>query len=154
DRIALMTLNSLEGAEISSGARRAGLVIVPVNYRLTGAEIAYVLNDSGAKVAIAGPEFVEAMAAAQPEMSREVRFVAIGDHVPPGWLSYRRVMDDAADVFDAIGDGLGASMIYTSGTTGRPKGAWRPNGVNVGHLLGLISLFELDSQDVHLVSGR
>ncbi|HUE68613.1 MAG TPA: AMP-binding protein [Candidatus Acidoferrum sp.] len=153
DRVALMTLNSLEGAEISSGARRAGLVIVPVNYRLTGAEIAYVLSDSGAKVAIAGPEFVEAMAAAQPEISREVRFVAVGDNVPPGWLSYRRVMDDAADAFDAIGDGLGASMIYTSGTTGRPKGAWRPNGVDIANVLQIISIFDINNSDVHLMCG-
>jgi acyl-CoA synthetase (AMP-forming)/AMP-acid ligase II len=153
DRVALMSLNSLEGAEIASGARRAGLVVVPINYRLSGAEIAYVLKDSGAKVAIAGPECVEAMSVAQLEVSREVRFVAIGGRVPPGWLSYERVLDDAADEFDAIGDGLGASMIYTSGTTGRPKGAWRPHGVDIANVLQIISIFEIDNSDVHLMCG-
>ena len=153
DRVAVMSFNSLEGAEISSGSRRAGLVVVPVNYRLNGAEIAYVLNDSGAKVAIAGPEHVEAMAAAEPDVSGDVRFVAIGDRVPPGWLSYRRLMDDASDAFDAVGDGLGASMIYTSGTTGRPKGAWRPNGVDIANVLQIISIFEITNSDVHLMCG-
>src|SRR5436309_3341298 len=62
DRVAWMSFNSIAGAEIANGLRRAGLVIVPVNYRLRGAEIAYVLNDSRARVAAAGPDHVEALA--------------------------------------------------------------------------------------------
>ena len=153
DRVALMTFNSLEGAEISSGSRRAGLVIVPVNYRLRGSEIAYVLNDSGAKVAIAGPEHAEFMAAAQPELDHEVRFVAVGKHVPPGWRPYGRLMEGASGDFDAVGDGIGASMVYTSGTTGHPKGAWRPNGLNLENVLQIISIFGISDSDVHLMCG-
>ena len=44
-------------------------------------------------------------------------------------------------------------MIYTSGTTGHPKGAWRPNGLNVENVLEAISIFELSPSDVHLVCG-
>src|SRR5260370_42037644 len=49
--------------------------------------------------------------------------------------------------------GLGASMIYASGTTGHPKGAWRPNGVNVENVLQVISIFGLNQSGVHLVCG-
>jgi fatty-acyl-CoA synthase/long-chain acyl-CoA synthetase len=153
DRVALMSFNSTEGAEIASGSRRAGLVIVPVNYRLRGAEIAYVLNDSGAKVAFVGPDHVAAMAEARPQVNGDVRFVAVGEDVPDGWLSYRQLMRDAPDKFDSVGDGLGASMIYTSGTTGNPKGAWRPHGVDVANVLQVISIFELAQSDVHLICG-
>ncbi|HET7338714.1 MAG TPA: AMP-binding protein [Candidatus Dormibacteraeota bacterium] len=153
DRVALMTFNSLEGAEISSGCRRAGLVVVPVNYRLRGSEIAYVLNDSGAKVVFADPNHIEVMAAATPEVRDGVRFVAIGEHVPEGWLAYSELMREASETFGAVGDGLGASMIYTSGTTGHPKGAWRPNGVDIANVLQIISIFELAGADVHLMCG-
>ncbi|HET9780702.1 MAG TPA: AMP-binding protein [Candidatus Dormibacteraeota bacterium] len=153
DRVALMTFNSLEGAEISSGSRRGGLVVVPVNYRLRGAEIAYVLNDSGAKVAIAGPDHVHAMAEARSEVAGDVRFLAIGDHVPPEWFAYRELMDASSDAFNSVGDGIGASMIYTSGTTGHPKGAWRPHGVDLANVLQIISIFELSGSDVHLMCG-
>ena len=44
-------------------------------------------------------------------------------------------------------------MIYTSGTTGHPKGAWRPNGVNIENVLQVISIFELSDSDVHLMCG-
>ena len=153
DRVALMTFNSIEGSEIAHGCRRAGLVIVPVNYRLRGAEIAYVLNVSGANVAFAGPDHVDAMAEAGPHLNHDVRFVAVGDHVPQGWLGFGELMRNAAQQFDSVGDGLGASMIYTSGTTGNPKGAWRPHGVDIANVLQIISIFDLSQPDVHLMCG-
>ncbi len=55
DRVSLMSFNSVAGFEIANGVRRSGTVVVPVNYRLRGPEIAYLLNDSGAKVVVAGP---------------------------------------------------------------------------------------------------
>src|SRR5258708_26693929 len=156
DRVALMSFSSVAGFEIANGVRGSGTVVVPVNYRLRGPEIAYLLNDSGARVVVAGPDHVDAVAAAQPEVKGgDRRFIAIGDRTPEGWLSYRALMDGAADAppLDAVGDGLLASMIYTSGTTGHPKGAWRPNGVNLANVLQVISIFELSRTDVPLMSG-
>src|SRR5438093_4885140 len=153
DRVAWMSFNSIAGAEIANGLRRAGLVIVPVNYRLRGAEIAYVLNDSRARVAAAGPDHVEAMLAATPDVGGDVRFVAAAEKVPSGWLSYVSLMHAASEDFVTVGEGLGASMIYTSGTTGIPKGAWRPHGVDIANVLQVISTFELTQSDVHLVCG-
>ena len=154
DRVAWMSFNSIAGAEIANGLRRAGLVIVPVNYRLRGPEIAFVVSDSGARIAAAGPDHVEVMAAATGEVADAVRFVAAADNVPPGWISYRDLMGRASEQFDGVGaGGLGASMIYTSGTTGNPKGAWRPHGVEIANVLQVISIFELAQSDVHLVCG-
>ena len=154
DRVAWMSFNSIEGAEIANGLRRAGLIIVPVNYRLRGAEIAYVLNDSGARVAAAGPDHVDVVAEAMGAVRGDVKYVAGSRNVPPGWLSYEELMSQASRDFAPVGGaGLGASMIYTSGTTGNPKGAWRPHGVDIANVLQVISTFELSQSDVHLVCG-
>jgi acyl-CoA synthetase (AMP-forming)/AMP-acid ligase II len=153
DRVAWMSFNALEGAEIATGLRRAGLVIVPVNYRLRGEEIAYILNDSGAKVAAAGPDHTAFMSEARASVKGAVTFITAAKVGPPGWLRYADLMSQASDDFVSVGDGLGASMIYTSGTTGNPKGAWRPHGVDIANVLQVISIFELTQSDVHLVSG-
>jgi long-chain acyl-CoA synthetase len=156
DRIAVMSYNSVEGFEISNGLRRMGMVVVPINYRLRGPEIAYVLNDSGARVVVAGPEHVDAVAAALANVTGELRLLAFGERaIPNGWSSYATLMDGAprTPLAGTVGDGLAASMIYTSGTTGNPKGAWRPNGVSLANVLQMISTFELTQSDVHLLCG-
>jgi acyl-CoA synthetase (AMP-forming)/AMP-acid ligase II len=155
DRVAVMSFNSIEGFEISNGLRKASLVGVPVNYRLRGAEIAHVLNDSGSKVLVAGPELVDFVDAARGEVVHDICLVTLGDRTPAGWLAYSKLMGEASEETerDAGGGALGASMIYTSGTTGHPKGAWRPNGVNVENVLQVISIFELGQSDVHLMCG-
>ncbi|HYM95951.1 MAG TPA: AMP-binding protein [Candidatus Sulfotelmatobacter sp.] len=155
DRVAIMSFNSIQSFEISAGLRRMGVVIVPVNYRLRGPEVAYVLNDSGARAVVAGPDHVEVVEGARPEVTQSPSFVAAGGRVPTGWLDYGELMDGASDsaVPGEGGSGLGPSMIYTSGTTGHPKGAWRPHGVNLENVLQIISILELTQSDVHLTCG-
>jgi acyl-CoA synthetase (AMP-forming)/AMP-acid ligase II len=155
DRVAAMSFNSIEGFEISNGLRKAGLVGVPVNYRLRGSEVAYVLNDSGARVVVAGPDHVDVVEGSRRELIHKPKLIALGDRTPTGWVSYRELMDAAAGqrVVGSEGGALGASMIYTSGTTGHPKGAWRPNGVNIENVLQVISIFELAQSDIHLMCG-
>src|SRR5205807_3104618 len=72
-----------------------------------------------------------------------------------GWLSYSELTEGATGKPPSheVGEGLAPSMIYTSGTTGHPKGAWRPNGVNIANVLQVISIFELNQSDVHLMCG-
>ncbi|MEO8744375.1 MAG: AMP-binding protein [Candidatus Dormiibacterota bacterium] len=155
DHVAMMAFNSVEGFEVANALRRVGMIVVPVNYRLRGSEIAYVLNDSGAKVVIAGPDHVDVMLTAVPEVEGGPHFVAVGGLVPEGWLGYEALMNSASasKPSEATGDGLAPSMIYTSGTTGHPKGAWRPHGVNLENVLQVISIFDLDLKDVHLMCG-
>jgi acyl-CoA synthetase (AMP-forming)/AMP-acid ligase II len=155
DRIAIMSFNSIEGIEVGNGARRVGMIVVPVNYRLRGSELAYVLNDSGSRIIVAGPDHVDVVEAARNEIKGDRRFIAVAESVPPGWLSYRELMESASDEspLGSAVDGIGASMIYTSGTTGHPKGAWRPHGLDIANVLQVISIFELNQSDVHLICG-
>ena len=129
DRVAIMSFNSIEGSEVGNGARRLGMIVVPVNYRLRGSEIAYVLNDSAAKIVVAGPDHVDAVEGAREEIKGDRRFIAVGDHVPSGLAFVSRAhgwrIPTSRRPSDG-GNGIGASMIYTSGTTGHPKGGVAP----------------------------
>jgi len=107
-------------------------------------------------VVVADDPHIDAVESARGEVTRDVSYVAAGERVPPGWLSYSQLMDSASEDPPGPPDeitGLGPSMIYTSGTTGHPKGTWRPNGVNVENVMQMISIFELSAEDVHLVCG-
>jgi acyl-CoA synthetase (AMP-forming)/AMP-acid ligase II len=139
---------------VGNGLRRIGAIIVPVNYRLRGNEVAYVLNDSGARVVITDEEHRPVVDGARTELHSELAFVTTGESVAAGWLRYADLMTAPPAPSEPPpheSGGIGASMIYTSGTTGHPKGAWRPQGADLAYVLQMISLFELTNSDVHLV---
>jgi fatty-acyl-CoA synthase/long-chain acyl-CoA synthetase len=157
DRVAIMAHNSIAGFQASAATRKAQAIGVPVNFRLRGAELAYVVRDSGARAVCAGPEFVEHVEAARPELSGGPALVALGDGVrPPGWLSLDELaaaQPAAAPPEDPEQAGMGRSIIYTSGTTGHPKGAVRAKGVSPESVQSVIQLFGLRDGDVHLMAG-
>src|SRR6266446_5651936 len=62
DRIAIFAQNCPEYLEVYVGLQLAGLVAVPANYRLSGDELAYLLNDSGSSGVIIGAEFLPLLA--------------------------------------------------------------------------------------------
>src|SRR6267378_2791219 len=101
--------------------------------------------NSIARFVFADSDHVEIVDAARPDVKGDRHYIATGDTRPNGWLSYAELMDAAPDHAPEARNGsggLGATMIYTSGTTGHPKGAWRPNGVNIENVLQVISIFE------------
>jgi acyl-CoA synthetase (AMP-forming)/AMP-acid ligase II len=157
DRVALMALNSIAGFEASGGIGKLEAIGVPINFRLRGAELVFILKDSGARVVFAGPEFVEHLEVARPEVREAgIVFVAIGGPpAPADWLDFEQLLASSSPEQPEIEevDGVGATMIYTSGTTGHPKAAFRPHGVALEHVMQTISMFELRPDDVHLMAG-
>ncbi len=156
DRVATMSFNSIASFEVSSGLRKLGAVGVPVNFRLQGEELAYILNDSGAGAVCVGPELVERIEAIRHLLTGNPVLLTLANApTPEGWLSLEGRMRAVSPLIPAPPSepGTGATMIYTSGTTGHPKGAYRPQGLPVEQVLQTIELFTLRTDDVHLMAG-
>ncbi|MFL5654228.1 MAG: class I adenylate-forming enzyme family protein [Ktedonobacteraceae bacterium] len=160
DRVAVMAYNSIELLEIAGGLSKLSAIAVLLNYRLREHEVAYIINDCQAKVALAGPELVGVVDQARAEVPGEVVYVAIADNVEvelaptrPGWRRYEDLLASASEDVPLGEGGLSSSMSYTSGTTGKPKGAYRPRGVPVNDIIRLVQAFELAEPDVHLLVG-
>ncbi len=153
DRVAVMSHNSIELLEIVCGLSKLSAIGVLLNYRLREHEVAYIINDCQARVAIAGPGMVEVVDMARAEVVGEVAYIAIGDEVREGWQSYEELLAEASAEVPESEGGLGSTMSYTSGTTGKPKGAYRPRGVPVADIIRLVQVFELVEPDVHLLAG-
>src|SRR5260370_29867441 len=88
DRVAIMSFNPIQGFEISNGLRRVKLIAVPVNYRLRGSDVAYLLNDSGASVVCADNDHVDVLEAARPEAKGHRHFVATRSRRPDRVSTY------------------------------------------------------------------
>jgi len=115
DRVAIVAKNSPAYLELLFGIWHAGLAAVPANAKLHGAELGFILQNSGARVCFVSSGLDGEIAPHAP--SSLERLIVVGS------AEYEALFSaDAIDVVPRSGDDL-AWLFYTSGTTGRPKGA-------------------------------
>ncbi len=125
DRVAVLLRNSVEFIDVTTGIGRAGASPVPVNWHWRGAELSYLLADSGSRAVFAHSEFVPVAASAAPPGVPVIEVTQPGTgRADPGrpelesWLAGQRPAAETGEL-------PRAGVIYTSGTTGRPKGVVR-----------------------------
>lgn len=130
DRIAFIDRNTPEFFELLFGAAKLGAVLVAVNWRLTPPEMAFIVNDSTAKVLVVGAEVVDQLDA-MGELPLVGTTVVLGKDYED-WLATAPEADPGVST---AGDDV-VTQMYTSGTTGLPKGALITN-TNIGTQLEL-----------------
>ncbi|HYB21271.1 MAG TPA: long-chain fatty acid--CoA ligase [Thermodesulfobacteriota bacterium] len=124
DRVILQMPNCPEVLQSFQAVWRIGAVVVPINYLVGEEEIAYIYDDSGAKVVISSLPFLPKIRAARTKVPGPETIILIDPEVPEGTVSYREIVGKSPedqDVVETEDDDL-ATLIYTAGTTGRPKG--------------------------------
>ena len=132
DRVAILAYNSIEWLEIYLAIGKAGLIAVPVNFRLLAEEIRFIAADCDAAAFIVQDELVERIEEIRGELQIErQRYVCFGPAAESfDCQSYETLIaaarpdDPGVDVSPADA----WACIYTSGTTGNPKGAIRSHG--------------------------
>ncbi|WP_040796722.1 acyl-CoA synthetase [Nocardia higoensis] len=124
DHLALLSGNDPKVYEVYWAALRSGLYITAVNWHLSPAEAAYIVDDCGAKALIVSADLSEAAQAIAEQTPKVAVRIAYGGAVP-GQASYEDAL--AASSPEPMQDQpRGADMLYSSGTTGRPKGIKHP----------------------------
>lgn len=125
DRIAVLAHNTLETVVLFFASLRLGSILIPINFRLTGREVAHILRDSDAALVLAQAALQPTLNAALNELNSEAKlwpfedfqkFVAEQTPQNRGDLSH-------SEAPFAIGTDDPCMILYTSGTTGAPKGA-------------------------------
>jgi acyl-CoA synthetase (AMP-forming)/AMP-acid ligase II len=145
DRVAVLAYNCVEWLEIYIGLARAGLVAVPINFRLVGPEIQYIVQHCEARAFIVQDALVERVEPIRDDLDvRPERFVHFGAPArPAGRSSYESLIGGASSSDPGVAVRLEDpwALMYTSGTTGRPKGAIRSHAASA--LIGLTTALDL-----------
>ncbi len=123
DRVAYIAPNTHTHLEGYYAVPQIGAVLVPINFRLTPSDFAYIINHGGARVVCAHGDYLEAVDGIRDQIPGVEQFVAL-DGGREGWQSYEeivaRTQPDVAR--PQIAESDLATINYTSGTTSRPKG--------------------------------
>jgi acyl-CoA synthetase (AMP-forming)/AMP-acid ligase II len=124
-RVAILLSNCLEYFEIYFGITRAGMIAVPVNYRLTPREMAQIIGTATPDLFVVGANFSEAAAELESLLPELTHRWIVGAGTLPNALCYEGQLAGAQVTGEepAGGENDTFAIFFTSGTTGLPKGA-------------------------------
>jgi fatty-acyl-CoA synthase len=122
DRVAFLGLNQPMFLFSMFAAARLGAIFVPLNFRLTGPELAFMINDCAASALIVDGQLRSVIEPVRAQLPTLKAILAAEDETD--WLAGET---PAAAPVPAREDDV-AMIMYTSGTTGRPKGAMLTHG--------------------------
>jgi fatty-acyl-CoA synthase len=123
DRVAYIAANTHAQLESFYAVPQIGAVLVPLNYRLTADDFAYMIEHSGALVVCVDIDYLERVDSIRSKIPNVSFFVALsGDR--SGWLDYEKLIAESSEHFrrPTILETDLLSINYTSGTTSKPKG--------------------------------
>ena len=156
DRVALLAYNGHEFLESFFGPAKAGIVVMPLNWRLTADELSFILKDGGATALVFDADFaavVEQIRSKEAAGSDIEHWICIGDDKPDYAEGYESLLAEQSSQEPQqkanAEDNL--FIMYTSGTTGNPKGVVHTHDTVLWALLTLSNTADIHFTDRYLV---
>jgi acyl-CoA synthetase (AMP-forming)/AMP-acid ligase II len=156
DRVAVLAYNSHRFIESFFGPGKAGLVIMPLNWRLTPDELQFILKDGGARAIIFDADFADTVAELERrgEAGSDIaHWIGMGEGLPSFAEAYESVLSAASPEeprhLAAPEDNL--FIMYTSGTTGLPKGVVHTHYTVFWAILTLANTGDIRGDDRYLL---
>lgn len=126
DKVGFILKNGLPFVEVFFGVSLAGGVGVPINFRLTANEMAYIINNSDSKMLIIDYEYMETILSIRSRIPKVESIVVVdAQHSTSDYFAYNSIYetDVTYKPCEKLKDDDPGMIVYTSGTTGKPKGA-------------------------------
>ncbi|MBV9625353.1 MAG: long-chain-fatty-acid--CoA ligase [Acidobacteria bacterium] len=151
DRVAYIAPNTNAQLESFYAVPQIGAVLVPINYRLTANDFAYLIQHSGARLVCADGEYLDSVDSIRSELGGVLHFVAL-DRSRSGWLDYEQLVAAAPPNYQqpTINENDLLTINYTSGTTSRPKGVMITHRNAYMNVVGTLIHFPMTSAERYL----
>ena len=151
DRVAYLGLNHPSFFVTMFATARLGATFVPLNFRLTGPELTFIIGDAGARTIVADDAHRPVIDAIRADLPCEQHLSA--EAAADGWPSMLDLLGAAeplAEPVSAAPDDV-AVIMYTSGTTGQPKGAMLTHANIAWNNVNALHAIDLGADEVALV---
>lgn len=144
ERVCVLAYNCVEWVEIYAAMAFSGLVMVPVNFRLLGPEIQYIVENCEARAIIAQDELTGVLETVRGGLAiPEANFISFGPKPVGNYRDYNDLLARASGTVPGVQVAAAEpwAFMYTSGTTGKPKGAIRSH--RASSMIALVTQSEL-----------
>ena len=123
DHIAVLSENTHKYVEIYYAAAKAGMIITPLNFRLSDSELTTIVNDSESTLYIAGDGYEEKSLGLKKDLKNIRKWISL-DKKSDGYVFYEDLIGEASksEPVVPVDENELAVLLYTGGTTGLPKG--------------------------------
>lgn len=153
DKVAVLLFNSIEIIDCYFALAKLGAVVVPVNFRFVGPEVAYIINNSDSVALVLDKLFEDMINPIREQMPGVKHFIVVpGPEEITCALGYDQLLSGGSGMEPLImvSDNNPAYIMYTSGTTGKPKGAVLTHKNLISNLLFNLIERTANSEDIYL----
>jgi fatty-acyl-CoA synthase len=157
DRVAYLDLNHPNFFVTMFAAAKLGAIFVPLNFRLTGPELTFIINDAGVHTLIHDASFGPLVESIRGDIHCRHHVRSFSEEpegtLADGMRSFASLHADQreSDLDNAVALDEVAVIMYTSGTTGRPKGAMLTHGNLLWNNISAWIAFDTSTNDITLV---
>lgn len=153
DRVAFYVSTSENSVTTYFACQILGAVAVPLNYRLSPGEAAYIISDSGARVLVYGRDLTENTLKIEEQVRSVHDFISCSydpEAVPSHHSQFEKLAEDTEDndiLRPAPAGSDVSALVYTSGTTGRPKGVIHTHANDIAIAMNCVMEYGLNHRD-------